>query len=94
MTFHAANICSDDFSQAFQMIYVFTRCHLFFCHDLNFIQMQHIGKKVTFFLSLILPLHNRPKPMKIGNAEENPDHKKAFVQELLKNQLLTLLSWY
>lgn len=32
--------------------------------------------------------------MKIGNAEENPDHKKAFVQELLKNQLLTLLSWY
>lgn len=38
-------------------------------------------RNITFFFGLIIPLYNRPKLMKMGNAEENPDHKKAYVQE-------------
>lgn len=38
-------------------------------------------RNIAFFLSLILLLYNRPNTMKMGNAGENPDHKKAFVQE-------------
>lgn len=79
MTFHAANICSDDFSQDFQRM-----CSLglmcFSAMTLILFKCSTQKRNIAFFLSLILLLYNRPKTMKMGNAEENTDHKKAFVQ--------------